>query len=78
MIITLGENGSIMATKTDYIVYTPENNVNVLSTVGAGDAYTASVVLGYLNKKPLNEIVIEATNLASHVCGFMGAIPSRG
>ena len=78
VIITLGENGSIMATKNDYIVYTPENNVNVLSTVGAGDAYTASVVLGWLNKKPLNEIVIEATNLPSHVCSFMGAIPSQG
>ena len=75
VIITLGENGSIMATKKDYIVHTPENNVNVLSTVGAGDAYTASVVLGWLNKKPLNEIVIEATNLASYVYGFMGAIP---
>ena len=78
VIITLGENGSIMATKNDYIVHTPKNKVNVLSTVGAGDAYTASVVFGWLNKKPLNEIVIEASNLASHVCGFMGAIPFKG
>ena len=78
VIITLGENGSIMATKNDYIVHTPKNKVNVLSTVGAGDAYTASVVFGWLNKKPLDEIVTEATNLASHVCGFMGAIPSKG
>ena len=78
VIITLGENGSILATKNDYIVHTPENKVNVVSTVGAGDAYTASVVMGWLNKKPLNEIVIEATNLASHVCGFVGAIPSQG
>ena len=66
-----------MATKNDYIIHTPKNNVNVISTVGAGDAYTASVVFGWLNKKPLDEIVIEATNLASHVCGFMGAIPSQ-
>ena len=78
VIITLGENGSILATKNDYIVHTPENKLNVVSTVGAGDAYTASVVMGWLNKKPLNEIVIEATNLASHVCGFEGAIPSQG
>ena len=78
VIITLGENGSIMATKNDYIVHTPKNKVNVVSTVGAGDAYTASVVFGWLNKKPLDEIVIEATSLASHVCGFMGAIPSKG
>lgn len=78
VIITLGENGSILATKNDYIVHTPESKVNVVSTVGAGDAYTASVVMGWLNKKPLNEIVIEATNLASHVCGFVGAIPSQG
>ena len=78
VIITLGENGSILATKNDYIVHIPKNKVNVVSTVGAGDAYTASVVMGWLNKKPLNEIVIEATNLASHVCGFEGAIPSQG
>ena len=78
VIITLGENGSILATKNDYIVHVPENKVNVVSAVGAGDAYTASVVMGWLNKKPLNEIVIEATNLASHVCGFEGAIPFQG
>ncbi len=75
VILTLGENGSILATKNDYIIHTPKNKVNVLSSVGAGDAYTASVVMGWLNKKPLNEIILEATNLASHVCGFMGAIP---
>jgi fructokinase len=78
VIITLGENGSILTTKKDYIFHIPENKVNVVSTVGAGDAYTASVVMGWLNKKPLNEIVIEATNLASHVCGFEGSIPSQG
>ena len=78
VIITLGENGSILATKKDYIIHTPKNKFNVLSSVGAGDAYTASVVMGWLNKKPLNEIILEATNLASHVCGFMGAIPSQG
>ena len=77
VIITLGENGSILATKNDYIVHTPENKVNLVSTVGAGDAYTASVVMGWLNQKPLNEIILEATNLASNVCGFMGAIPSQ-
>ena len=57
VIITLGENGSILATKNDYIVHTPENKVNLVSTVGAGDAYTASVVMGWLNQKPLNEII---------------------
>ena len=77
VIITLGENGSILATKKDYIIHTPKNKFNVLSSVGAGDAYTASVVMGWLNKKPLNEIILEATNLASHVCSFMGAIPSQ-
>ena len=69
--------GSIMATKKDYIIHTPYNKINILSTVGAGDAYTASVVMGWLNQKPLNEIILEATNLASHVCGFMGSIPSQ-
>ena len=77
VIITLGEKGSIMATKKDYIIHTPHNKINILSTVGAGDAYTASVVMGWLNQKPLNEIILEATNLASHVCGFMGSIPSQ-
>jgi len=77
VIITLGEKGSIMATKKDYITNTPPNKINILSTVGAGDAYTASVVMGWLNQKPLNEIILEATNLASHICGFMGSIPSQ-
>ena len=77
VIITLGENGSILATKNDYITHTPKNKVNVVSSVGAGDAYTASVVMGWLNQKPLNKIILEATNLASYVCNFMGAIPPQ-
>ena len=54
VIITFGEKGSIMATKKDYISYTPTRKINIKSTVGAGDAYTAAVVMGWLNQKPLN------------------------
>ena len=76
-IITLGEKGSIMATKKDYISHTPTSIINIMSTVGAGDAYTAAVVMGWLNQKSLNQIIREASDLAAHVCGHMEAVPSK-
>ena len=72
VIITLGEKGSIMATKKDYISYTPTRKIKIKSTVGAGDAYTAAVVMGWLNQKPLNQIIREASDLAANVCGYYG------
>ena len=64
VIITLGENGSILATKNDYIVHVPENKVNVVSAVGAGDAFCAGFIYGVHENW-----AIEDTLKKSHAAG---------
>ena len=65
-----------MATKKEYSCVVPTKTIKVLSTVGAGDSFTASAIMGWLNKKPLDQINQEASRLAAYVCGQLEAVPS--
>jgi len=47
----------------------------VVDTVGAGDAYTAALVMGLLAGHAPERIVDEAHRLAAHVCAQPGATP---
>lgn len=75
-ILTLGDKGAIMATKKEYSCIVPIKTIKVLSTVGAGDSFTAAAIMGWLNKKPLDQINQEASRLAAYVCGQLEAVPS--
>jgi fructokinase len=44
-------------------------------TVGAGDAFTAALVVGMLRGLPLQQISQNANRLASYVCSQHGATP---
>lgn len=46
-----------------------------MDTVGAGDAFTAALVLGLLQKMELDEINTLADEVARHVCSCAGASP---
>lgn len=48
----------------------------VVDTVGAGDAFTAAMVVDFLSGVPLREINRHANALASFVCSHPGATPS--
>ena len=74
-IITLGEKGAVIANKYNYSYYQPNNTIKVKSTVGAGDAFSASAVIGWLYQKPLEQIIKEASDLASYVCSHLEAVP---
>jgi fructokinase len=50
--------------------------VQVIDTVGAGDSFTAVLVLGLLQKMDLDEINELANELARYVCSQAGATPS--
>ena len=49
--------------------------VEVVDTVGAGDSFTAALVVGLLNNYPIGKIHQNATNLAARVCAHKGATP---
>lgn len=49
--------------------------VEVKDTVGAGDAFTAAMVLGLLRKLHLDEVNATASEVARYVCSCSGATP---
>ena len=49
--------------------------VQVIDTVGAGDSFTASLVLGLLQKMDLDEINAVANEIARYVCSQAGGTP---
>ena len=76
VIITLGDKGSVCYTK-DFKTEQPAQKVKVVSTVGAGDAFGAGMIYGFLKTgKNLNDltgsdwkyILEQATKLSADVC----------
>jgi len=51
------------------------DSTNIADTVGAGDAFTAALVMGLLRKKKLEEINSIANEIARYVCSRAGATP---
>jgi len=74
--VTNGANGSELFRydgSSDDAELQPQDNI--IDTVGAGDAYTAILAIGYLNDWPSQKILTIATQLASQICTIAGAIP---
>jgi len=73
-VLTLGAEGSIIVTDRE-VSEQPAVAVEVVDTVGAGDAFTAAVVVGLLRRLPLAVIHRHAASLAAFVCTQQGATP---
>ena len=72
--LTCGTNGSHLITKEEAsFLKTPK--VNVADTVGAGDSFTAGLVVGLLTGKSLKETHQMAVKLSAFVCTQHGAMP---
>jgi fructokinase len=48
---------------------------HLADTIGAGDAFTAALVMGLLQNRPLYEINERANQVAAFVCSQSGATP---
>lgn len=74
VILTRGADGSEVVTAGDVI---PQGvgKVDVVDTVGAGDAFTAAFVVAYLNGGSLAEAQEQASRTAAYVCSHKGAMP---
>ncbi len=53
----------------------PSVPIQIVDTVGAGDAFTAALVMGLLQKMGLDEVNSFADEVARHVCSSTGATP---
>ena len=73
-VLTLGAEGSIIVADGE-VSEQPATVVEVVDTVGAGDAFTAAVVLGLLQALPLAVIHRHAASVAAWVCTQQGATP---
>lgn len=73
--LTRGSNGSILLEADGTISDLPGEPTNVIDTVGAGDAFTAAMVVGLLNDWPLSRLHQRAAQVAGFVCGQPGATP---
>lgn len=73
--LTKGKFGSKLVTVDDESFYRAEH-VNVVSTLGAGAAFTAALVMGTLKGLPLDIINERANRLAAFVCTQESATPA--
>ena len=74
VILTRGAEGSEVVT-ADEVIPQAVGHVDVVDTVGAGDAVTAAFVGAYLRGDPLADAQRLATETASYVCSRKGAMP---
>jgi fructokinase len=75
--LTRGANGSLLYKEEEgRWSDCPSRPVKVVDTVGAGDSFTAALVLGLLRKMDLDEINTLANEVARYVCSRAGATPS--
>jgi fructokinase len=77
--LTRGAHGSLLYQKDNNEVRwsdCPSPPVKVVDTVGAGDSFTAAMVLGLLRKMDLDEINTIANEVARYVCSEPGATPA--
>ena len=69
--LTLGDNGSLLISKND-ISEQKGIKVDIVDTVGAGDSFSAAIVMGLLEGETLEEINRSANELAAKVCTQKG------
>jgi fructokinase len=72
--LTRGSKGSLLL-QGDRFSDHPGLPVEVVDTVGAGDAFTAAMTMGLLADRDLDVINAFANQLAAHVCAHAGATP---
>jgi fructokinase len=72
--LTRGGKGSTLITPSQTL-HLPAQPVRVVDTVGAGDSFTATLAMGLLNGRPLEQIHAHATAVSGYVCTQPGATP---
>jgi fructokinase len=73
--ITAGQQGAAwLGCQNQFVQVQAAPVINLVDTVGAGDALSAAVIFGILNSQSPQESLEAGVKLASRVCGIQGAI----
>jgi fructokinase len=74
LVVTLGAKGAIALTDNGaHAGITPSQTLEVVDTVGAGDAFTSVLILGIILQWPLEQTMQRAQQFASLMVGQQGA-----
>ncbi|MFC1628006.1 carbohydrate kinase [Gemmatimonadota bacterium] len=74
LVVTLGEKGAIALTaNSEFAEVMPSQTLEVVDTVGAGDAFTSVLILGLSHNWPLEQMVQRAQDFASLIVCQQGA-----
>jgi fructokinase len=73
--LTYGAKGAIIRSLDEHSDL-PSENIEVVNTVGAGDAYTAALAIGMLRGLPVAQTNAWANRVAAFVCTQPGAAPN--
>jgi fructokinase len=74
LVITLGAEGAIALTENgSFAQVEPSQTLEVVDTVGAGDAFTSVLILGLSREWPLQQTMSRAQDFASLMVGQQGA-----
>ena len=74
IVVTEGKDGAWLVTPGEYFTH-PGAPVKVADTVGAGDAFFATVIEGYINNRPWPECLARANKRGAYVASRAGATP---
>lgn len=74
LVVTRGEAGALFVTAEQVLHGEPVPVKRLVDTVGAGDAFSAVVLLGMLRDWPLAKTLGHALEFAAHLCEVRGAV----
>ena len=74
VVLTRGKDGAMLITPDDTVT---QNGIsaNVIDTVGAGDSFTASFLIGELRGEPRKQNLQRSCEIAAATCVHSGAVP---
>lgn len=72
VLFTLGDKGAFWITK-DNVQFEPARKINVVNSVGAGDAYVAGILYSEMRGFPIDKAMKYSSLLASEICKIEGA-----
>lgn len=75
ILLTLDKDGALLYTNIGHVYHSPVPKSKVVSTVGAGDSFSACFIVNYLNGVSLDKCVDRAVLLSDYIVTQLGAVP---